>query len=150
MLLSGLAAAHADADIQRRSLQITTKAGEAVTFRFTLDPVITFSGTDLVLTDINDDSVSMPMAQIASMTFVGDMTSVATVGSDAVTFSLAGGLLSAEGLKAGSTLTIHDMKGALLLSVSADENGRAEAAVGNLAKGVYAVSAAGHSFKFIK
>ncbi len=151
ILLAGVSAAFADADIRHRSMVLTTKQGESVQFRFSLDPVVTFSGTDLVLTDINDDSVTFPIENVASITFVDDTTGVEAIAAgDTVRITLADGLLTAEGLKEGAFLTLYDMKGAAVASVRADENGRAEVAVSRLAKGVYAVSAAGHSFKFIK
>lgn len=151
MMLAGVSAIFADVDIPRRTMVLTTKGGETVEFRFVLDPIVTFSGTDMVLTDINDDKVTFPIGNVAYMKFADDTTGIdAVAGDDTLRITLLDGTLTADGLKEGALLTLHDMNGVAVASVRADGTGRAEVAVRDLAKGIYAVSAAGHSFKFIK
>ncbi len=149
------AAAAQAATLYDYSLVITKKSGEAVTYMFRNQPVATFEGTDMAITEtaVNGAKVLYPMTDIEKMTFSkAERSGVETVvsGENTAAFAIDATSITASGLKPEAGLTIFSLDGKKMADAKADADGAATIDISGLAPGAYIVATAGNSFKFIK
>lgn len=155
LCIAGVACALAQhSNVGRHILVVTTTSGEPVEFAFQTDPVATIEGSDLVITDINDDRVLYPIADLVNLTFKKDpkYNQVEGLQADAsgVRVSLGREAVAISGLELGAPVALYSLDGAKVASAIAGPDGSLSIAIQGLAKGVYTVAIPNHSFKFIK
>ncbi|MDE5796326.1 MAG: hypothetical protein K2H75_04390, partial [Muribaculaceae bacterium] len=63
-------------DLGTANLVVHTGDGQSVEYSFALEPVVTFEGNDLVLTDIDETRVVYPMSEGVSFTFTNINTGI--------------------------------------------------------------------------
>ncbi len=141
-------------NVGRHILVVNTVEGEPVEFAFQTDPVATIEGSDLVITDINDERILYPIADLVNLTFKIDpnYNSVEGVESDAkaLRVSLTRTAVIVSGLELGVQVFLYSVDGAKIAAATADAGGVLTISTEALPKGVYTVAAPKHSFKFIK
>lgn len=123
-----------------------------VEYRFDDEPVATLENEEVKLTlNMTGATVSYPMADIVNFTFSSAEVGVNEI-DDAASpwFKVGKELFEAGNLGAGTRVSIYDLAGQLLLSAEADAAGNVAVPLANLDKGVYAVSAGRHAFKFTR
>jgi len=138
------------------SLVITKTNQEEICYKFASIPVATFENDDMIITtyDPNDKvTVTYPMDEVANMHFVSTPAGIEEIegaGKQMPTFAVDNNNLYAGGLPAGVEVSIYTISGLKAAAGITDADGSATVNISSLAAGVYAVSAHGNSFKFIK
>lgn len=134
------------------SVWVNLTDGSKVEYRFDDEPVAAIEGSDVKLTlNVTGASVTYPIDQIVNFTFSSQDVAVnelSALGSP--WFKIGKETFEAGNLGAGSKVAIYDLTGTLIVSAEADADGYVAIPVGDLEKGVYAVSAGRHSFKFTR
>lgn len=133
-------------------LLVNTRDGNVVEFAFEYSPTATFEGNEMVITDdYNVESIRFDMADISNLTIKKPGSKIESVATGQVIKVAVGKeAVAVEGLAAGTTVRVHDAAGAIVATATAGADGRATVATDGLGKGVYVVSMAGNSFKFIR
>lgn len=148
----GVSAQHSN--VGRHILVVNTVEGEPVEFAFQTDPIATIEGAELVITDINDERILYPIADLVNLTFKIDpnYNSVEGVGAEATTLrvSLTRTAVIVSGLEPGVKVALYAAEGVMAAIAGADADGVVTLSTEALPKGVYSVAAPGHPFKFIK
>ena len=126
--------------------------GSKVEYRFDDEPVATLENGEVKLTlNMTGATVSYPMTDIVNFTFTSAEVGVNEIdAASAPWFKVGSELFEAGNLGAGVSVAIYDLSGKLLLSAESDAAGNVAIPVRNLDKGVYAVSAGRHAFKFTR
>lgn len=135
------------------SLLVNKTDGSTVEYRFADVPVATIEGEDLKIEVLaTRESVLYPINDIKNLTFKKEVSGVEDIvaGGNHVMFGLAGDMLEAAGLEAGTEIVIFDAAGVLRASAKADADGCASIKVSDLGKGVFLVKGGKHMFKFIR
>lgn len=127
--------------------------GQVATFAFTDKPVVTYSGSDLVLTTTKT-SVQYPVYKLKKIDFgisLDDATGVKDVEKKAdVQFSFAGGTLTVRGGEAGSSVYIYTIEGIQVGHYRLDSDGNATIPMQGLGKDFYIMKSKSFTFKFRK
>lgn len=133
------------------SVWVNLVDGGNVEYKFEDIPVLRVDGTDIIMELASTGrEVSYPMQNVENFTFTREE---AQDGAEApavagVSFGLTADYLEAAGLPSGTAVDIYDLGGVRVAHEECDANGCAKVSIASLAKGVYAVSAGKHSFKF--
>lgn len=133
-------------------LLVNTRDGNVVEFAFEYSPTATFEGNEMVITDdYNVESIRFDMADISNLTIKKPGSKIESVATgQAIKVAVGKDAVAVEGLAAGTTVRVHDAAGSIVATATAGADGRATVATDGLGKGVYVVSMAGNSFKFIR
>lgn len=131
-------------------LTVTDSKGQKVSFALTEKPTVTFTAENLVLT-AGAQTVEYPLTEYRSFELTDDSTTgiektVSPTGNPVFTF---GDNLHAEGLPAGSRLSVYTINGQLVGNAVVNSNGSADIPLNNI-NGALVVKSATKSFKFIK
>lgn len=133
------------------SLLVNLADGKTIEYVFIDEPVATFRGTDVVITNLDEIEVSYPMAEVANFTFKKEVgVNAFREGRADLRVNVSRDMISVEGLAAGATLSLYDTSGRIVATATSDGEGFASISTSRFADGVYVASAASHSFKFIK
>lgn len=140
------------------SLVITKTNQEEVCYKFASIPVATFENGDMIITTYAPDNkvtVSYPMDEVANMHFVSEpkqdgLEAIEGTARPMPTFAVDNNNLYADNLAAGIEVGIYTISGLKVADGITDAEGSVTVNISDLAAGVYAVSANGNSFKFIK
>ena len=129
-------------------VKVSSESGEATYFALSQKPVVTFTADYLVLTT-DEQTVQYPISSYRSFEFADQPTGInsATAESSAV-FSV-GSSLKAEGLAAGSVVTVYGVNGQVVGSARASESGSVDIPLHGKT-GVFEVKSTSRTFKFIK
>ena len=141
LILSLLSALSAYADEAR--VVIRQKSGGETVLQLDTNPVITFSGEDMVVTT-SLTSISFPLADVDSYTASDGTTGIRPVVSAP---RFADGRIIFSGLAAGSVVSVYTPDGRLISRQRADGSGRADISLASLPKGIYVVRAQDNSIK---
>ena len=130
-------------------LVLTESNGAVSKFALTDAPVVTYSGSDMVVS-CGDQTMTVGLEGL-TLTF-GEMetTRIETVKdgvteSDRLQFSF--GEASFEGLQPGALVSVYSIDGKMQTKVKADQDGRASVSLMGLPKGVYILRTPTKSFK---
>lgn len=130
---------------------VTDSQGGKVSFALASKPTVTFTADSMVIT-ASEQTVQYPLTEYRSFTFTDEDVTTSIQKAQALeghpVFTL-GDDVHAEGLPAGSRLSVYTVSGQLVGSVTVSGNGSATVPLNNL-NGVLVVKSATKSFKFIK
>lgn len=133
----------------QNSVKLFLKSGETVSYSFSKKPVMTYSGSDLVVSSSKVEVV-YPLCTISKMCFEYDITGIDKTTKADLRFSLSGNIIVVEGEKAKTDITIYDLKGTAVKKSMTDGEGRTEISIYDLVKGIYIVKTVSVSFKIYK
>lgn len=138
------------ADEPKVKLVVWAKDGTKVAYALAEKPKITFTETDLVITD-NGVEVNYTLESMARFTYE-DNTSMAITNlqTDESTFKLDGESLLFPALKANSTVSVYSLNGTLVFKKTVRQNGEYAFPLSNLESGVYMVNVNGLTYKIVK
>lgn len=146
LMLTGMAQA-------QNAVAIHQKNGQVATFAFTEKPVVTYSGSDLVLTTTKT-TVNYPIYLLKKLVFDVDWTEsvnkIENVQTSDVLFRFHDGTLSIIGGQPGSIVTLHNIKGQKVGQYRLDADGSTTIPTQSLGKDIYIVKTKSLSFKFSK
>ena len=122
---------------------IKQKSGNETVLALASNPVITFSGDDMVITS-SLNTISIPLADVDSYTFNDGTTAIRPL-VDAPQY--VNGHVIFSGLAKGAEVSIYTFDGRIVRRQSADATGYADVSLGSLPKGVYVVRTPNNSIK---
>ena len=135
----------------QNAITIHQKDSQVATFLFTEKPVVTYSGSELVLTTAKT-TVHYPIYLLQKMDF-GDSFETATDVRDvksAVGFTFSNGTLTINDAKAGTTISLYRLNGIKAGEYRIGNDGCAVISTSHLTNGLYVVKANCFTFKFHK
>ena len=124
---------------------IKQKSGNETVLELSANPVITFSGEDMVVTS-SLTTIAIPLADVDSYTACDATTGIRPL-TDAPQF--ANGHVLFNGLSKGADACIYTASGRLVSRQQADATGHADVSLDSLPKGVYVVRTPDNSLKII-
>lgn len=143
LILSFLASLSTYADEAR--IVIKQKSGSETILELSTNPVITFSGEDMIVT--NDfTSISIPLDMIDSYTAYNDATGIEPIVSPPL---YANGHVVFRNLPKEAEVRVYTVEGRLVRKQLADDFGRADISLDMLPKGVYVISTPHNKMKII-
>lgn len=143
LILSFLVTLSAYADDAR--IVIKQKSGNETVLQLAFNPVITFSGEDMVITS-NLTTISIPLADVDSYAAYDDASAIRPLTE---TPQFANGHVVFRGLAQGSEARVYTVDGRLISRHAADASGHADVSIDNLPKGVYVISTPNNNIKII-
>ena len=144
MLVAGTFATRA-----QNAIAVYQKDGTVAKFAFTEKPVVTYSGSDLVMTT-SKTSVQYPIYLLQKIGFDVDdiINTVDEVKLPQTQFSIRDGILTVRGGEAGSAVSLYTFNGMMVGQYRLDSDGCATIPLQSLGKSLYIVKNKQFSFKF--
>ena len=137
----------------QNTVAIHQKDGKVTTFAFTEKPVVTYSGSDLVLSTTKT-TVQYPVYLLKKLVFDVEWTKsvshIEEIKSSDIAFSFHDGSLTISGGKPSSIVTLYSVKGVKVGQYRLDADGRANIPTQGLGRDIYIVKTNRLSFKFRK
>ena len=137
----------------QNAVAIHQKDGQVATFAFTEKPVVTYNGSNLVLTTTKT-TVQYPIYLLKKLVFDVEWTEsvnkIEHVQTSDMLFRFHDGILSIMGGQPSSIVTLHNIKGQKMGQYRLDADGCATIPTQSLGKGLYIVKTKSLSFKFGK
>ncbi len=138
-------------DLGTANLVVHTGDGQSIEYSFAVEPIVTFEGNDLVLTDIDETRVVYPMSEGIRFTFTNINTGVKDVkATPSMSIRLVNGIVTIAGLEPNAPVMVYDLAGRRVASAVADSAGSAVVNTQGWNTGAYVFTAKGQSFKIIK
>ena len=129
------------------------KNGQVVDFLFTLEPVVTFTDTEVVLT-YKGLKFNYPLAELTKFTFSKkDLpTEVEEIVEEVrnVTYFIDGYTINISGAKAETTLRVYASDGRMLEAYKTDKEGSLSFSIEDLPDGTYVINSEEITFKILK
>ena len=115
---------------------------------FTLNTIkrITFDADNMVVTLVDGTQQKLPLASLTKMFFSNEESGIAAIGAQQTQFSMREGVLYVKGAE-GSKLTIYDMAGRAVRSVTSSE-AETVLPLDGLTKGNYIIKVGNQTKKF--
>ena len=135
----------------QNAVEIYQIDGKVTTFAFSEKPVVTYSGSDLVMTTTKT-VVQYPIYLLKKISFdveLDDADVVKDVKADEQ-FSFRGGTITVMGGEPNSQVYIFNIQGMKVGQYKLDDQGNASIPVSGLASGFYVLKTKRFSFKFRK
>ena len=135
----------------QNAVEIYQIDGKVTTFAFSEKPVVTYSGSDLVMTTTKT-TVQYPIYLLKKISFdveLDDADVVKDVKADEQ-FSFRGGTITVMGGEPNSQVYIFNIQGMKAGQYKLDDQGNASIPVSGLASGIYVLKTKRFSFKFRK
>lgn len=135
----------------QNSIAIYQKDGQVAKFAFTEKPIVTYSGSDLVLTTIKT-SVLYPIYMLQKVAFDVDdiIDGIEEVKIPQTLFSFRDGTLTIRDGEAGSVVSLYTINGVMVEQYRLNNDGTVTIPLYNLGKDIYIVKTKHVSFKFRK
>lgn len=136
----------------QNAIAVYQKDGQIAKFDFTEKPVVTYSGSDLILTTTKT-TIHYPVYMLQKIAF--DTTNLVD-GIDDIElkpepqFSFQGATISISGGEAGEAVCLYDISGRKVAEYRLDSDGRANIPLQTLGKNLYILKTKTISFKFRK
>lgn len=134
--------------MQAQHLVLTQTDGTVSRFALTAEPVITYSGSDLVVT-CDGQTLTTSLADIQSCTFDNEAAAIQPIQAQEQevrpTFNF--GQVSFSGLRAAATVVLYTLDGRTVSSQQADSQGHVTVDLTSHPKGVYILRTPNKSFK---
>ena len=124
---------------------IKQKSGSETILELSTNPVITFSGEDMVVTS-SLTTITFPLADVEYYKVYDETTGIRPL-TDAPQFS--NGRVSFSNLVRGAEVRVFTTDGRLVSRHAADASGRADVRLDTLSKGMYIVSTPNQTIKII-
>ncbi len=138
------------ADGNGQLLVLTQADGNVSKFALADNPVITYSGSDIIVT-CGENILQTSMANIQSVTFdKGNSTDIRELDGKEVTPSFSFNKASFEGLQTGARVMVFTIDGKMVSTMEADAEGKAQIDMSSLPTGVYILRTPNKSFKIKK
>lgn len=139
------------ASLRQNCFSIHQKDGMVVNYSFAEKPVVTYSGSDLVLTT-SSVTVQYPLHSLRKMTIkgIGDATAINDVTLPDTEFSFSDEDANVRGEKPGTPFYVFDIKGMKSAEGTIDAEGKANIRLSSLSSGIYIVKTQSTSFKIKK
>ena len=135
----------------QNAVEIYQIDGKVTTFAFSEKPVVTYSGSDLVMTTTKT-VVQYPIYLLKKISFdveLDDADVVKDVKADEQ-FSFRGGTITVMGGEPNSQVYIFNIQGMKVGQYKLDDQGNASIPVSGLATGIYVLKTKRFAFKFRK
>ena len=144
IVLGTFAASFAD-----NAIAVYPKNGKVVYFLFADDPIVSYSGNDLVITT-NSTTVRYDVSNLRKLEFaVGEKDAIEKVTVD-LRWAIENRALAIHGGTPLSWVRLYDMSGAKVSQFQLDGKGNGCTPLQDLPSGVYVVKADNLNFKFVK
>lgn len=131
--------------VYAESITIKQKSGNETIFELSTNPVITFIGEDMVVT--NDfTTISLPLDDIDSYVVGETLSAIQEVTNNP---QIRDGHVVFKGLKKGGTGFIYSLDGKTIGKYSPDSNGIIDINMRSLSKGTYVISTPNSNIKYI-
>lgn len=131
-------------------LTIHQKDGQKFSFGFDDKPVITYTGTDLVLKTTKTE-VQYPLASLSKFTFTDAENAVISIKDDnAARLELDDYMVSITGAKAGITVTLIGPDGKTVGTYKTDADGSVTFSIADLPAGIYIINSENLTCKILK
>lgn len=149
LILCG-AFAHAEIELTGKALMVQKHGGEQHYYLLAGQPVITFDGDECKI--VSDDfSATYPMYEIEYAKFVDKKSSGITENESSLVVDLSNPeRVSIYGMQPGMAVSLYDLGGRMLRSVTSDSEGTAIISLDNLPKAVYIISSKATTFKLYR
>ena len=138
---------------QNNAMTAHFKNGQVVDFLFTLEPVVTFTDTEVVLT-YKGLKFNYPLAELTKFTFSKkDLpTEVEEIVEEVrnVTYFIDGYTINISGAKAETTLRVYASDGRMLEAYKTDKEGSLSFSIEDLPDGTYVINSEEITFKILK
>lgn len=136
----------------QNAIAVYQKDGEVATFAFTEKPVVTYSGSDLVL-KTNKTTVQYPIYMLKKIVFdvkniIDDIDELKI--ENKTEFSFEGETLHISGGEPGSPVYLYNMKGMMTGQYRLDGEGRIAIPLQGTDRSLYIVKTSRFTFKFKK
>lgn len=131
------------------NLVISTQDGNSVAYSLSTRPVVTFEGTDLVLTS-SDIVVRYPIIDVKDITFAEATDNAIGEVKGNITFAINGNRIIAKGLDKGVTMQVFSTDGKSIASAKTNASGEAIIDISKLGHGIYVVKAGKKTYKVMK
>lgn len=130
-------------------LTLTESSGAVSKFAFTDAPVVTYSGSDMVVT-CGDQTLTVGLEGLTLTYDEMEVTGInvvkdSTADPNRLQFSF--GEASFEGLQSGALVSVYTIDGKMIARVKADHDGRASISLSSLPSGVYILRTPSKAFK---
>ena len=133
-------------------LVLTESNGTVSKFALAESPVVTYSGSDMVVTcsgqtlTLGLEGLKLSFGEMETTSI--DVVKDSTVDPDRLQFSF--GEASFEGLTPGALVSVYSIDGKMVTKVKANQDGRSNISLMSLPKGVYILRTPSKSFKVKK
>lgn len=138
---------------QNNAMTAHFKNGQVVDFLFTLEPVVTFTDTEVVLT-YKGLKFNYPLAELTKFTFSKkDLpTEVEEIVEEVrnVTYFIDGYTINISGAKAETALRVYASDGRMLEAYKTDKEGSLSFSIEDLPDGTYVINSEEITFKILK
>ena len=137
----------------QNAVAIHQKDGKVAMFAFTEKPVVTYSGSNLMLTTTKT-TVQYPIYLLKKLVFdvewTGSVSHIEDIQMPEEQFYFNNGTLVISGGQPGAPVMLYSIKGTKVGQWRLDSNGRAEISLQMLGRDIYIVKTNRFSFKFQK
>lgn len=130
-------------------LTITQKDGQQFSFGFSDNPVVTYEGSDLILTTAKT-VIQYPLESLLNFTFTDQTTSVQTLEGAAATVSKSENFVTIMGAKPETAVNLIGTDGKVLFSKKSDADGVVSFSIADLPDGIYIVKSESLNCKIVK
>lgn len=137
---------------QTNAVVVTQIDGQVAIFGFAEKPVVTYSGSNLVLTT-SQGVVEYPIYMLKKLAFdevQKVVTAVEDVKQTDAQFRFQDGMISVVGGESGSQVFLYSMSGTKVGQYRLDGSGHIDIPVQHLSKGIYIIRTKHFTFKFRK
>ena len=124
---------------------IKQKSGNETILELATNPVITFSGEDMVV-KTNLTTISIPLADIDDYTAYDGTTDIQSLSEEP---RYINGHVVFNGLANGAEARVYTIDGRLIIRQPADASGRVDISIDTLPKGVYVISTPNSKIKIM-
>lgn len=132
------------------TVEVWTKSGERIAYSLSEHPVITYSGTDLVLTTTHL-TVNYPLAELHKFTFGTEATAIEPIPTlPDGQIRMPGEMLILSGFCPSEQVLIYNIEGQKVLDATISSDGNTTIDIQSLATGIYVVKAGCITHKIIK
>lgn len=139
LLIAATTTTRAD-DVKYLVIQYKT-AAEPLVIALADEPVLTFSGDDMIVTEQKNGATTtytVPMAEIASAPLVDDPTGIKAIMTDK-NVSVTAGNVYLTGMKPGAQAAVYTISGAVVRTAKAGADGVLSMDISSLPQGTYVI-----------
>ncbi len=134
---------------QDKYLQVLQKDGQVMSFNLKEEPKTTYSEGKLIITTTKT-KISYPLEQVHRFTYSDGTNGIMSTYSMKVTLSDNGEVLTFDGLRPQTSITLYNIAGQLLSITNSDSSPQVKVSVSDLPTGVYIIKVNGVSYKISK
>lgn len=137
--------------VSAQSLVLTMRDGSVTQFALQEEPVVTYSGGDMVVT-CGESVLTTSMQDVLSCTFDNNITGITKLpaheNDEQSVFNFSN--MTVEGLKTGTQVSVYTIDGKMISQMKANESGRASIDIAGQRGTIYIVRTPKKTFKIKK